>query len=469
MFEDDETLQMYIEESLDHLGDIESDLLTIEEGGENIDLDLVNNVFRAAHSVKGGAGFMGLTTIKNLAHHLENVLGLIRNNELMPDSKRISVLLKGFDELENLLNNIDTSNEVDISDHVTALENITKSSLPEEQQDMVSEMVDIILRDGRSFQQVSLYEIEKYKAEGKNLFLVEYDLIHDIQRKDKNPIEVLNNLQKTGTIVESRIDFESVGTLADPGSPSRIPFQVLFASIIEQDMTETLFDITSQYIHTITDEMVVTASEGEVIVQPALTPVQEEPAIQETAAPTANPVKEETVVAAKEATPPAQVAKQAAPAAKASDKDLNLGAKLQTSLRVNVGLLDTLMNLAGELVLSRNQLLQGINSSNSKATELSSQRIDMITSELQEAIMRTRMQPIANILNKFTRVVRDLSQQLGKSIDLEIEGKDVELDKTILESINDPLTHLVRNSVDHGIETPMEREQIGKNGTGKIP
>jgi len=147
-------------------------------------------------------------------------------------------------------------------------------------------------------------------------------------------------------------------------------------------------------------------------------------------------------------------------------KDVTVSAKPQTSLRVNVGLLDTLMNLAGELVLSRNQLLQGVNSSNEKATELSSQRIDMITSELQEAIMRTRMQPIANILNKFTRVVRDLSQQLEKSIDLIIEGKEVELDKTILEAINDPLTHLIRNSVDHGIETPMEREQMGKNGTG---
>ena len=195
MFEDDETLQMYIEESLDHLGDIESDLLTIEESGKNIDLDLVNNVFRAAHSVKGGAGFMGLTTIKDLAHHLENVLGLIRTQELVPDSNRISVLLKGFDELENLLNNIETSNDVDVSAHIEALENITKSSLPEEQQEMVSEIVDITLKDGRIFHQVSLYEIEKYKSEGKNLFLVEYDLIHDIQRKDKNPIEVLTSLQ----------------------------------------------------------------------------------------------------------------------------------------------------------------------------------------------------------------------------------------------------------------------------------
>ncbi|MCK5349382.1 MAG: Hpt domain-containing protein, partial [Desulfobacula sp.] len=202
MFEDDETLQMYIEESLDHLGDIESDLLTIEEAGANIDLDLVNNVFRAAHSIKGGAGFMGLTTIKDLSHHLENVLGLIRNKELVPDSNRVSVLLKGFDELENLLNNIDTSNDVDVSDHIKDLESITKSSLPEDKQEMVSEIVDIVLQDGRVFPQVSLFEIEQYKAEGKNLFLVEYDLIHDIQRKDKNPIEVLNSLQKTGTIID---------------------------------------------------------------------------------------------------------------------------------------------------------------------------------------------------------------------------------------------------------------------------
>jgi len=140
-------------------------------------------------------------------------------------------------------------------------------------------------------------------------------------------------------------------------------------------------------------------------------------------------------------------------------KNEDASERTNASIRVNVGLLDTLMTLAGELVLSRNQLLQGINTDNTGATEVASQRIDMITSELQETIMRTRMQPMANILNKFNRIVRDLSQQLGKSIELVIEGKDVELDKTIIESISDPLTHLVRNSVDHGIETPEERKQ----------
>ncbi len=480
MFElDDETLQMYIEESLDHLGDIESDLLTIEEAGENIDLDLVNNVFRAAHSVKGGAGFMGLTTIKDLAHHLENVLGLIRNRELIPDSTRISVLLKGFDELENLLKNIETSNEVDVSHHISALENITKASVPEEKKETVSKLVDIVLSDRRVFPQVSLFEIEQYKSEGKNLFLVEYDLINDIHRKDKNPIEVLNSLQKTGTIIDSRIDFDSVGTLAENDGPSRIPFQVLFASIIEYDMTETLFDIKKKYIHAISDNMIVAAGadtpDDEPAVMKPLKTGKDSPAVAEAQKPakTAAVVKQKPKQAATPASRPVvkevkKIEEDEEDNQSVAEKDVNLSAKPQSSLRVNVGLLDTLMNLAGELVLSRNQLLQGINSSNQKATELSSQRIDMITSELQEAIMRTRMQPIANILNKFTRVVRDLSHQLGKTIDLIIEGKDVELDKTILESINDPLTHLIRNSVDHGIETPMEREQMGKHPTGKI-
>ncbi|NWH04005.1 hybrid sensor histidine kinase/response regulator [Desulfobacter latus] len=478
MFEDDETLQMYIEESLDHLADIESDLLTIEEGGANIDIDLVNNVFRAAHSVKGGAGFMGLTTIKNLAHHLENVLGMIRNRELIPDSKKISILLKGFDELESLLNNIQTSNDIDISAHIQALENITSASAPEpaqqetiqqEEQEagQIEALADIALQDGRKFQQVALKGIETSKAEGKNIFLVEYDLIGDFQQQSKNPMAVLNNLCKTGTLIETRIDITGAGTLSDPGMPGKIPFQILLASIIEYDMAETLFGVANQCIHIITDDMIsAIAGRADEIPPPLPQPIETVEATPQPAV-AVHPVPVNTPAPASEKQPD-KPAIMETPVAKAQEKDGTTGGKTQSSLRVNVGLLDTLMNLAGELVLSRNQLLQGVNSSNVKATELSSQRIDMITSELQEAIMRTRMQPIANILNKFTRVVRDLSHQLGKSIELEIEGKDVELDKTILESINDPLTHLVRNSVDHGIETPMEREQMGKKGTGKI-
>lgn len=519
MIEDDEILQMYIEESLEHLSDIESDLLTIEGDGENIDIDIVNNVFRAAHSIKGGAGFMGLTTIKGLAHSLENVLDLIRNKELVPTPNRISVLLKGFDKLENLMNDIQTSNDEDVSDYIEDLANITKSSLAEDQQSLVTALLDLTLADGRIFPAISQYSIEQAKNDGRYIYLVEYDLIKDIQRKNRNPIEHLQSLEKTGTILDSRIDFDSVGTLGDNLLSTRIPFQILFSSILEPDMAETLFDLDSQYIHVVTEDMLSSSNANQeidsLLAMPSKNTDKDKQIQKEIISEPVEPVAEESIRVinkeeaqtiqeavkaplAKDSISPAKLKKafnaesniqQERIKAKTSprkqqehasdygtsnqvnDSDTNGSINMSKpvgSLRVNVNLLDTLMNLAGELVLSRNQLIQGINSSNAKATELSSQRIDMITSELQEAIMRTRMQPIANVFNKFTRVVRDLSQELGKSIDLIIEGKEVELDKTIIEAINDPLTHLVRNSVDHGIELPHIREAAGKKATGKI-
>jgi two-component system chemotaxis sensor kinase CheA len=126
------------------------------------------------------------------------------------------------------------------------------------------------------------------------------------------------------------------------------------------------------------------------------------------------------------------------------------------------------MTLAGELVLTRNQLVQAVNSRNSQGVDNVSQRLDLVTSELQEAIMSTRMQPVGNVFNKFKRVVRDLTRDLGKKINLIIEGEDVDLDKTIIEAIGDPLTHLVRNSIDHGIEMPENRLTKGKNDTGTL-
>lgn len=540
MIEDNEILQMYIEESLEHLSDIESDLLTIEGEEDNIDIDIVNNVFRAAHSIKGGAGFMGLTIIKELAHNLENVLDMIRNKELAPTSTRISVLLQGFDILENLMNTIQTSNDEDITDITEALVNITNPSLLEEKQDEQDEQdnitnpVNITLQDGRVFPSVSRDNIEHAKNEGKYTYLVEYDLIRDIQRKNKNPIEFLASLEKTGIVLDSRIDFNSVGNLGDEAFSTKIPFQILFASILEPDMASTLFDLADKYIHVITYEMLAPSNDEEMdavsampsmdtnassITMPSLgadapsdsitaslpsleenTPMPlsqatqldlqtEHPAVETSVHTMQQDTAQKTTpqhVTQKAAPPPpvqqqvqAQFARPAVMAKSSPSKNKNNNDSLSesrtmaasqpmASLRVNVNLLDTLMNLAGELVLSRNQLIQGINSSNTKATELSSQRIDMITSELQEAIMRTRMQPIANVFNKFTRVVRDMSRDLGKSIDLTIEGKEVELDKTIIESINDPLTHLVRNSVDHGIELPHERQAAGKKTTGTI-
>jgi len=140
----------------------------------------------------------------------------------------------------------------------------------------------------------------------------------------------------------------------------------------------------------------------------------------------------------------------------------------ESSIRVDVALLDRLMNLVGELVLARNQILQHTQDVQDAGLVASGQRLNLITSELQEGVMKTRMQPIGNIWSKFPRTVRDVAMSCGKSVRIEMEGKETELDKTIIEAIKDPLTHLVRNSVDHGIETPDKRVQAGKTEEGLL-
>jgi len=140
----------------------------------------------------------------------------------------------------------------------------------------------------------------------------------------------------------------------------------------------------------------------------------------------------------------------------------------ESSIRVDVVLLDRLMNLVGELVLARNQILQHTQNVQDAALLASGQRLNLITSELQEGVMKTRMQPIGNIWSKFPRTVRDVAMSCGKEVRVEMEGKETELDKTIIEAIKDPLTHLVRNSVDHGIETPEKRVPAGKSPDGLL-
>ena len=350
--EDDEILQGFIEESLEHLADIETDLLAIEKAGANIDENLVNKVFRAAHSIKGGAGFMGLTVIQELSHAMENILGMIRSRKLVPNPEIVNVLLQGSDKLEAMINNIQSSNDEDITEHLIPLNAIAE------------------------------------------------------------------------------------GTAVQPAVPETAPEPVVEAA----------------------PEPVVEAA-PEPVIKEAVLP---EPAQQAVATPVTP--KPEPIVAP--VSPPPTPAVSAA--AEVSSTATTPQIKADTSLRVHVSLLDSLMTLAGELVLSRNQLLQTIGSNDLRNAEAVGQRIDLITSELQEAIMLTRMQPIGNVFSKFPRVVRDLSKQLNKTIELTIVGNDVELDKTIIESINDPLTHLIRNSVDHGIEMPADRKLVGKAEKGII-
>jgi two-component system chemotaxis sensor kinase CheA len=479
--QDDETLQMYLEESIEHLADIETDLLAIEEAGADIDEDLVNKVYRAAHSIKGGAGFMGLTTIKDLTHEMENILGKIRSRDMIPTPEIINVLLMASDTLKALMGDVFTSNDVDISEHIDALQAVAEgkpvaappspttkpTTVPEtvvetepdpaaEAPAAATEKVTIAAADGEIAIEADGPVVEGLMNEGKFVYLVHIDLMADVIDKGKTPGVVIEEMEQTGTLIACGSSLDDLRSMPPEQAQSADPLVVLFATILKPEDVNVLFEIPECQIHQVNTDLSVTC-----LGSSSPEPVADAPA----SVPEATPRTEPLPTAEPEAVGAAAPSEMPPPV---DQKTTAKKTETETSLRVHVSLLDQLMTLAGELVLSRNQLLQSMTSEDHRGSEIAGQRIDLITSELQEAIMLTRMQSIGNVFNKFPRVVRDLSQSLEKKVDLHLEGKDVELDKTIIEAIGDPLTHLVRNAVDHGIELPEVRRRAGKNPVGKI-
>jgi len=471
----DETLQIFIDESLEHLADIQNDLLAIETAGADIDENLVNKVYRAAHSIKGGAGFMGLTNIKNLTHEMENILGKIRSREMVPNADIINILLLASDALVDLINNITQSNDIDISNHIESLLSIT-AGVPEKKEAEVGteRLDDITAPIFISFpEQTGGFEINndiisEGRKGGKYIYLIRFDLIHDVHTNNKTPSDLISDMSSTGIVLDKQIDLDAVGFLREKELPNQFPFFVLFATLVSPKDINLLFEINEEQIYELTDDLQVKSiaeySDPDPDVLASERQLIDEYRGDESLKTTSSDSQEETVGECSDAE---GLELEDVSEIKVEDAKTCMGGS-DASLRVNVSLLDTLMNLAGELVLSRNQLLQAISSGDPRAAETSGQRIDLITSELQEAIMLTRMQNIGIVFNKFPRVVRDLASDLGKDVELSLKGKEVELDKTIIEAIGDPLTHLVRNSVDHGIELPEDRQIIGKNPTGKI-
>jgi len=362
---DDELVFDYLAESREHLATIETDLLLIEQAGAAIDEQVVNRVFRAAHSIKGGAGFFDLLTIKELAHGTESVLDMVRSRQMVPTPEVVSILLLAFDKLRDLINNHRESNQADTASFVAALTGLTADNLSADRNTSIQAQVEIPASDGSIL----------------------------------------------------------CATAPDPSSRDHIlnlePAQV---KLIEPE--------------------VVAKPVAEVTDQPAIeTPTHQTPAPSNMAA------------------PPEAATRSAAAVP---------GQQPEATIRLNVGLLDSLMTLAGELVLSRNQLNEAVAHNDQQGVRAGAHRISLVTSELQEAVSLTRMQPVGSLFAKFPRLVRDLASELGKEVQLLMEGGDVELDKTILEGLSDPLTHMVRNSVDHGIEPPAVRAANKKPALGTI-
>jgi two-component system, chemotaxis family, sensor kinase CheA len=244
---DDEILTMFIEDTKEHLGGIEANLMDMERSADDLDPELVNKVFRAAHSIKGGAGFLNLNNIRDLAHKLENVLHMIRNKEIVPDSRIVSKLLGGFDKLLTLVENALESDQEDISDYLSGLTNLTEELLPEQEKGSQDKAVDIALPNGQTvFTEDALSLLQALKG-GHFLYLVEYDLIHDVHAQKKTPLDVIKAMESSGLIVDSKVDVAAVGDLEAPPT-NKIPFYVLFSTIVEPDIISYLFAISPDRI-----------------------------------------------------------------------------------------------------------------------------------------------------------------------------------------------------------------------------
>ena len=262
---EDNILAMFLEDTKEHLADIETDLLDIEEAGPDYDPELVNKVFRTAHSIKGSAGFLALDTIRDLSHKIESVLDMVRSREIVPDSPVVNVILRAFDRLQELVDNVQDSESMDISEHVAALTNLVTSHLPVEEQPLVTTRADLGLPEGHPIFDLSAHDLKQARKGGNYIYLVEYDLIHDLHKQHKTPLDLMRTLEKSGLILDCKTDIASVGTL-DGELSNRIPFYVLYATILEPELCRAIFQVAEQYIQHI--------EEGET---PATPPAPEKP------------------------------------------------------------------------------------------------------------------------------------------------------------------------------------------------
>ncbi len=262
MDSDDDILIAFIEDAGEHLAGIEANLLDIEQAGADLDMELVNTVFRAAHSIKGGAGFLGLANVQSLGHKLENVLHMMRNGEIVPDKRIVSVLLSGFDRLTVLVMNALESDQEDITADLEALSGLTRDLLPEDRKEQPDTTTAIAFPDGRAAFEPDMLTLENALSGGKYLYLVEYDLIHDVHARGKTPLDLMSNMESTGFIIDCRTDLSTVGDLDSPPS-NKIPFYLLFATIVEPDVISYLFALDSSRIHMLDGQALLDSSRRE--------------------------------------------------------------------------------------------------------------------------------------------------------------------------------------------------------------
>lgn len=459
----DPLMAEYLQEAREHLANIEGELLAMEAEGDQLNEERVNGVFRAAHSIKGGAGFFSLDNIQKLAHRLESILDMIRTREMRCTPEVVNLLLLSFDCLRDMINSPEKSEEVDIETLITSLDQMTSAYLEEKAKEGLKKTATV---NGASEKvHVSEFDLKQARKGGKHIYLLDLDLMVHVHGRSKTPWAVFKDLMDCGKILDCAWDWAVVGGLEDEPA-HKLPFQVLYATVMDASTLAPVLGLDPQHISVVPVSVPVSVPVPTMAVQE--NHVVEPPPPTE---PTRLPVpavsnlnmgpKVGNGSKADVALPQPENPEVEKPKAKTPSKE-------DGTLRVNLALLEKLMDLAGEMVLARNQLVAAVTLEDMRSVQMGTQRINQVTSELQETIMLTRMQPIGKLLDKYPRVVRDLAKTLGKEIQLSLVGRDVEMDRSILEDLSDPLTHMVRNAVDHGVEVISERLSKGKPAAGTL-
>lgn len=465
--ETNQYMDMFLDESKEHLQSLNDGLLGLEDNAE--DLSILNEIFRNAHTLKGMSATMGYNKIAELTHEMEDVLDMLRKEQLKVTGDIIDTLFKCIDSLEQMINNVangDPEDLIDVSDLVAKLSAIMRgegatpakpaetqapapaAETPAAETSAVSSDVPVDLTET---EKNIITEAEKTGMHG---IYLKVTLTETCLLKSARSYMVMNSLEEVGEVIRTIPPAEDLEQEAFERS-----FEVILITGSEEEVIHDAVMGVSEIENAETQVIKFGASAASAPT-PASAPVEQKSASTAPATtPTPAPAPKSSAPANKPAAPGGSQ-----PANAAQQKKSHAG----QSVRVDIDKLDTLMNLMGELVINKVRLEQiGQVHRLSELTETLEQ-MDRVTTDLQNIVMKVRMVPVSQVFNRFPRMVRDVTKELNKEINLTIEGEDTELDRTVIDEIGDPIMHLLRNSLDHGIEMPDEREAKGKPRVGEV-
>ncbi|AIE59673.1 chemotaxis protein CheA [Bacillus methanolicus] len=440
-------LEVFIEESKEHLQACNEKLLELEKSPQ--DISIVNEIFRSAHTLKGMSATMGYEDLASLTHQMENVLDAIRNHKISVTPEILDVIFLAVDNLEAMVQSIAEGGDGkrDVSDVVHKLKLIEKGEKPI-QSTSHAEVAAAAAKETTvgtisTYDEFELTVLKQSKEQGFESYEITVTLREDCLLKAARVFMIFEVLEKMGEVIKA---IPSVDLLEEEQ--------------FDHDFTVTL--ITKEQREDIEKKIMKVSEVEKVKVVPlsfedfrrseerseALVNSQSDPTGSESSQHRKNSQSNEAAMSKK------PTAKQSA----ASNK----------TIRVNIERLDILMNLFEELVIDRGRLEQISRELNNQELHETVERMSRISGDLQNIILNMRMVPVETVFNRFPRMVRQLARDLNKKIELEIIGAETELDRTVIDEIGDPLVHLLRNAIDHGIETPEIRKASGKNEVGKI-